>query len=235
LASYFRRKAVLQWLAKETAKNPETGAYSNMVWAFGAAKFPHNRGGAASSPVWAFRKALAERCTMVLVNEYNTSQRCSRCLSSRTVRGVHVPGEKGHLHGVLTCSLCRNKINRDINSARNILYCFWYQLSQDGERPQGFSAAKRSYPEAVRPGRPKNKTKKSKKPKSKPKNTATTPLTNGTRPSPAQATSSSSARRATRSAPARGSKSSNTSGSSGSGAQIRKRKPAESRKAEGMS
>ena len=114
-----------------------------MIWAFGAAKFAHNSRGSASSPIWAFRTLLAALCLVVLVDEYNTSKRCSRCRSTGlVVKLARVPGEKKALHGVVKCDQCPGTINRDINSARNMLYCFWFQLSQRGARPPGFSPAK---------------------------------------------------------------------------------------------
>ena len=129
-----------------------------MIWAFGAAKFPHNSIGSASSPIWQFRALLAALCLVVLVNEYNTSKRCSRCrCPSLTMTNVRVPGEKKALHGVLECAVCPGKVNRDINSARNILYCFWFQLSQRGARPPGFSPAKSKLPTVNKRGRIQHK------------------------------------------------------------------------------
>ena len=131
-----------------------SGNYGGMIWAFGAAKFPHNSIGSASSPIWQFRALLAALCLVVLVNEYNTSKRCSRCrCPSLTMTNVRVPGEKKALHGVLECAVSPGKVNRDINSARNILYCFWFQLSQRGARPPGFSPAKSKLPTVNKRGR----------------------------------------------------------------------------------
>lgn len=161
MKTYFRRKAVLSWLTKESCKDPISGIYGFVVLAYGAAKFAHNSRGSASSPLWTFRAMLAVLVTMVLVNEYNTSKRCSQCHSGVFMKKVHVPGEKGSLHGVLTCPLCRHKINRDVNSARNIAYCFWYQLTQGGNRPPGYSPAKGKLPVVrMRPKRLKQQKQK---------------------------------------------------------------------------
>lgn len=116
--------------------------------AFGAAVFAHNSKGSASCPIWAFRAALSLVCIMALINEYNTSKMCHRCRSCR-VRGVHVKGDKGELHGVRYCSLCRLRINRDINAAKNMLYVFYHQLARCGVRPLGYTPAKRVVPEAA--------------------------------------------------------------------------------------
>lgn len=139
LSRFFRSTAVIKWLAKECAKDPETGAYSgDMVFAFGAAKFAHNSRGSASSPVWTFRTELSKVCSMVLINEYKTSQLCSSCHTSY-LRPGRVKGEKRSLHGVRVCALCRTHWNRDINSALNMLFLFWFQLARDGDRPLGYA------------------------------------------------------------------------------------------------
>ena len=120
-----------------------TGSYGNIIYAFGAAKFKHNSRGSAASPVWAFRAALAEKCkAMVLVNEYMTSQLCYKCKST-VLKGTRVRGERRELHGVRECKLCRMRINRDVNSALNMLYLFFFQLSQEGNRPPGFAPGNR--------------------------------------------------------------------------------------------
>ena len=143
LHSFFRRKATLEWLAKEASKDPVTGSYGNIIYAFGAAKFKHNSRGSAASPVWAFRAALAEKCkAMVLVNEYMTSQLCYKCKST-VLKGTRVRGERRELHGVRECRLCRMRINRDVNSALNMLFLFFFQLSQEGNRPPGFAPGNR--------------------------------------------------------------------------------------------
>lgn len=136
------------WLAKEASKDPNTGRYGGVIMAFGSAVFAHNSRGSATCPIWAFRLELSRLSTLVLVNEYNTSKMCHRCRSWR-VKGVSVPGERGQLHGVRYCGLCRLRINRDINAAKNMRYVFLYQLACGGERPLGYKPGKRVLAEAA--------------------------------------------------------------------------------------
>lgn len=128
-----------------------------MIFAFGAAKFAHNSRGSASSPIWTFRTELSKLCTMVLINEYKTSQLCSTCHTSY-LRPGRVKGEKKSLHGVRVCTLCRIHWNRDINSALNMLYLFWFQLARDGNRPLGYApGGKKTKPPGTRKRKRKGK------------------------------------------------------------------------------
>jgi hypothetical protein len=139
---------VLKWLAKECSKDPNSGIYGNVMFAFGAAVFAHNSKGSASCPIWSLRMELSFLCLLFLVNEYNSSKRCQRCKAC-IVRGVRVKGEQRDLHGVRYCRVCRLRMNRDINAALNMRYIFLYQLAMCGARPLGYKAGKRVLPEAA--------------------------------------------------------------------------------------
>lgn len=141
LKTFFRKRAIVAWLAEEASKDPLSGEYGKAIFAFGAANFSHTMRGHAPSMVWAFRKKLARRCMVVLIDEYHTSKVCYRCHVT-VMKGTKVPGERGRLHGVRECSLCRLRMNRDINSAYNMAYLFFYQLLQNGERPRNYQPGK---------------------------------------------------------------------------------------------
>lgn len=133
----------------------------NTVIAFGAAMFAHNSRGSPSTPIRSFRYQLSLVCFMVLINEYLTSQRCSLCHTTQ-LTSTCVAGEKGSLHGVRECRLCRVRWNRDINSARNMLYLFWYQLGMSGERPATYAPGRAKKPETAAKKAPAKRKQRSK-------------------------------------------------------------------------
>lgn len=155
---------MLAWIVRELTRNPYTGKIDPAtVLAYGAAMFAHNSKGGASARIRSFRKALSEVSVMVLVNEFRTSQLCSRCHTT-VMKGVRQPGVKSSLRGVRDCSLCHTKWMRDVNSARNMFYLFWYQLAMEGARPMSYAPGTKS-PRLTKKASRQNVEKKKKKEK----------------------------------------------------------------------
>ena len=103
--------------------------FSSIV-AFGAAGFSSSSRGYASAPVKGLRRELSKRCSVVLVDEFKTSQVCSGCQ------------EKFHEHQrfwkLRACKRCHKLWNRDVNASRNIRDIFMYMHRMGGERPRIF-------------------------------------------------------------------------------------------------
>lgn len=90
---------------------------------------------------------LAEKCRKLLkkaeqegklivmdINEYNTSQVCSRC-GEKALEQIRAAGLS--LYTVLACTSCRTVWQRDINASRNI-YGICYNTIYHGHRPSIF-------------------------------------------------------------------------------------------------
>ena len=92
-------------------------------------------------PVW-IRKYLSRFFTVLLLDEYNTSQKCSRCWSQLK----EVESSNNRLN---KCGQCRQsnddtqpfKVNRDISAPINMLTIAWH-LVRFGKRPDEFQKKK---------------------------------------------------------------------------------------------
>ena len=87
---------------------------------------------------------LRRRCTVVMVDEFRTSKLCAQCnaVNQNMLKWEDRPGGGGQrkvrVHAVLVCTnrLCKVRVNRDCNAARNILALLLAMLS--GSRPKPF-------------------------------------------------------------------------------------------------
>ena len=78
----------------------------------------HKRG-----PVKRIVKELRRWCRVETIDEYNTSKKCSKCLSETEKMKYKQADEMRTVNDVLRCKneLCRTYFDRDINGARNML------------------------------------------------------------------------------------------------------------------
>ena len=78
----------------------------------------HKRG-----PVKRIVKELRRWCRVEMIDEYNTSKRCSKCLSETEKMKYPYPEGMRTVNDVLRCKneMCRTYFDRDINGARNML------------------------------------------------------------------------------------------------------------------
>jgi hypothetical protein len=101
---------------------------------FGAANFSTNTKGKLPSNYRKVKESLEKRGNKVIyIDEYYTSQKCSKCLE-------HIPKTNKHM-GFQKCFNtlnCGKTWSRDINSARNIMY-IGLNLLINGKRPEIFS------------------------------------------------------------------------------------------------
>jgi hypothetical protein len=121
-------------------------AFGNGSWGAGKKKVPaptkrlltHLRQIARLPPPRANRPARP-MVTLIMLDEYLTSQICANC-HQRTLE--HVPATKGQahpkIHAVLKCNSCRTVWNRDVMAAKNIRYIFRYMAEHNNRRPPMF-------------------------------------------------------------------------------------------------
>jgi len=138
-AQIYRAKALDQVCRRVTGRQPAT-----TLVGFGAAGF------VGPGPVKAFKRRLRQHCRVVEVDEYLTSQICSRC-QERELEGLPcsqpAPGTS-RLYALRRCLNERCRLSsdsqrsviwdRDVNAARNILHVFLYQNHHQGRRPTAF-------------------------------------------------------------------------------------------------
>jgi transcription elongation factor Elf1 len=101
--------------------------------------FPVNRRGKVSGLARVCLRVLrqAERegeLIVVVVNEFYTSQVCSRC-GERRLRGKSLDGDT--MHAVQVCTNCGTVWQRDVNASRNLQYIFKHEVIHQ-ERPGEF-------------------------------------------------------------------------------------------------
>jgi hypothetical protein len=126
--SYIGRQQAMELLCRRIV--PKNQRRENVVVAFGSAQFPWGRGH-ASGPVKAFRKELARRCHVVMVDEYLTSRVCSTC------QGLF--DDHQWFWSLRICkNICLTRWNRDVNAARNIRNILIHMAENQGERPDPF-------------------------------------------------------------------------------------------------
>ena len=100
----------------------------NTIVAFGKAYGGKNRQG-GRVPVLACCRKLQSVRKVVLIDEFNTSER-SRCCGAEA---EPVPGQPRRMK----CSACQLEFDRDTNAARNIEECLWQHVLVPGSRPHG--------------------------------------------------------------------------------------------------
>ena len=99
------------------------------IVAFGKAYCGRNRRG-GRVPVLACRRKLQSVRKVVLIDEYNTSKRCSCC--GEPV--APVPGQSRKME----CTACAKQFDRDTNAANNMVSCLIYHAVV-GSRPPGLA------------------------------------------------------------------------------------------------
>ena len=90
----------------------------------------HKRG-----PVKRIVKGLRRWCRVETIDEFNTSKKCSKCLSDTEKMKYLQADEMRTVNDVLRCKneMCRTYFDRDINGARNMLKKLKIKLGLDEE------------------------------------------------------------------------------------------------------
>lgn len=144
--AYCGTKRIREVLCDELIERCGVGSPDGLIAVFGAAKFDHASAGHAASTRgnWV-RKGLRQRGAYVPadLNEYKTSQRCSKCMGELD--------KKSKVHWqVKTCKQvdCLTTWNRDVNAARSFRKIWLWCVRNGGERPEPFEfpSAARSRP-----------------------------------------------------------------------------------------
>lgn len=145
-ASYVRRDVTLDRICKSLTRGERDvlvafGAASSCSTGFGHAPAPQSR--------LRFRLEKIHGAKISLVDEYRTSQCCSRCHTQlEEVYSTHYDqlgvGRSEKVWGVRHCRHCKNDknaplyVHRDVNAAKNIMSCYLSE-AQSGQRPSAFS------------------------------------------------------------------------------------------------
>jgi hypothetical protein len=105
------------------------GSPRDVVICYGDWSETHHRKNHAPVKGVGFRKMFRQAgYDVVLVNEHRTSHYCSSCCDSnaycrevlRPKKGKSVTNWNGEIHGLLQCTTCKRKWNRDVNAPINI-------------------------------------------------------------------------------------------------------------------
>jgi hypothetical protein len=142
-----RKKAMAQMVRSIAGKVKKTTAI-----AIGDPTFNHASKPYASAPTVGVIKALQKHHRVFLIDEYNTSKRCSKChapVESTTLKYKDVTKENYRVQ------LCKNLLcirtpgvgspacgcywNRDVNAARNMIHKFNYQRTHPRQAPPEYS------------------------------------------------------------------------------------------------
>lgn len=101
----------------------------DIILAYGSASFSHTMRGHQSVPTKLLPKTLARHMTVIPVDEYHTSQQCSRyCTGTfKKLQNVYDDESDYPIWGVKYCPDCDVYWNRDTNAARNILHRFLFE------------------------------------------------------------------------------------------------------------
>ncbi len=129
-----KQKTINEVCKRITGKQHVKDRRADCIVGFGNWSARNNpiRAGERVGPVVYLRQELAKWCTVVVIDEYKTSQRCSGCNRDRTVEVVY-NGES--CRKVLRCPTCGIFFDRDVNAARNIFSILDAQL-HNMPRPQ---------------------------------------------------------------------------------------------------
>jgi len=138
--SYQMRQKTIDKMIHERFIKPANG--EEVVIAMGAAAFSSCMKGNKPVPKNKLITALSKKTTVIMVDEFNTSQKCSCC--HHQLKGMKNEGKI--VYGVKQCmeccidnsKPCNVTHNRDRNAAKNILYIFQHWLIH-GKRPKIFS------------------------------------------------------------------------------------------------
>ena len=121
-----------------------TEGRKNIIIAFGSANVGSCVRGNPPIAAKAFRRHCQKRCKVVLIDEYLTSQVCSKC-GKRNLRPMRYmkwveEAKEARSHNIWAVQVCRDcgtVWNRDVNASNNILAIF-KSLNSNGERPPQF-------------------------------------------------------------------------------------------------
>lgn len=132
---YIKKQRTVHKFCKEMLEGVDK---EKAIVCYGDASFFHSTRGLPPSPkqnqfVQCLRRSF--RVEVLLTNEYNTSQVCSKCMGS--VKLVPLSSKLRNPHYVRSCTVknCLTKWNRDVNGARNIIRVA-KELILKGERPR---------------------------------------------------------------------------------------------------
>lgn len=120
----FQQKKIVE-ICKMLSGKTRPDEERNVIIGWGNWSNPHNSiiRGHKRGPVKRIVKELRKWCRVETIDEYNTSKKCSKCLSD-TEKMKYLQAEKMQtVNDVLRCKneLCRTYFDRDINGARNML------------------------------------------------------------------------------------------------------------------
>ena len=127
--SYIRSQKVYKDIVEDI-----TNKDKNTIVAYGSGGFSSTSKGFLPGPCKKLKIQLKNKCNFIDINEYLTSQICSKCLCKL------VKHKYGDNHFVQECSntSCGYKWARDLNSARNMMIIF-VGLLINNQRPFEFS------------------------------------------------------------------------------------------------
>jgi hypothetical protein len=137
-----------KWTNQSNCDKASEDKSHHYIIAYGNATFGNIRGKQAAPSKSIVRK-LRSVCRMrsckvslVMIDEYNTSKVCPRCLRKSVVNAKQRPNSNSHfkqsIHAVLNCQNCFTTWNRDVMAARNIAYVFDYMRQNGNQRPEPF-------------------------------------------------------------------------------------------------
>lgn len=120
----FQQKKIVE-ICKMLSGKARPEEERNVIIGWGNWSNPNNSiiRGQKRGPVKRIMKELRRWCRVETIDEYNTSKKCSKCLSDTEKMKYKKADEMRTVNDVLRCKneLCRTYFDRDINGARNML------------------------------------------------------------------------------------------------------------------
>jgi hypothetical protein len=83
-------------------------------------------------------KGYKGKSEFIYVDEYLTSQACSKCKTKTSTKTTTANNSKRKVHAVLKCDPCNKLWNRDVLASLNINYIFTYMSQNNNKRPPEF-------------------------------------------------------------------------------------------------